>query len=245
MKNPIKKAFEKALEPLMLIVILAPLVWLKEQSSEASWQPLLEIAAILTAVVILYHVIDWWRGSKLQYIYPWLYTVDSSGPGKPLHDVERSAKPHSTIFLITPDLRNDARNQPTIDTVRTNLKKGICYVYVTRDNDESAQVNIDSVLQCFASYHAQIKIYATNEVFESLPTYNILIIDHDDMDRRRVFVELPVATENDAGSRCLWAEADELIACAWHRKLLAWIRSQEPVKNPYAPADKDAIANIA
>lgn len=234
MSSPIKEAFHKVHEAVWVIATVACLLLVKEWT-KATVLEIVAAAGILLILLVIYHVIDAWRGWKLQQVFPWLYSASQEGPGRRLYEVEVAVRPRSTVFLVSPDLDNDARNQTTIDAVETNLKRGVRYVYVTRDDDGRSAANIDAVMRNFAGFGSQVSLIVANDVFVALPTYNILILEHDAEDRRRVFIELPVYTpEAGRASRRLWAEADETLAETWHQKLLGWLKARDSISNPYA-----------
>jgi hypothetical protein len=117
-----------------------------------------------------------------------------------------------------------------------NLARGITYKYLTRGDNEMAQSNIDEVLHKFASHAELVHIFSINELFDMLPICSILVIEHDETDRLRVFVELPVLENN---MRLWWVEADHIVARQWHRKILQVLKNREPAENPYKKMPSD------
>lgn len=132
--------------------------------------------------------------------------------------------------MITPDLYNDARDATVQNIVESNLKRGVRYVYLTRDDNEEAEAHITEVMHKFRIYDSQLQIIPINDIFGSVPTYNILILEHDENGRLRVFVELPVHEGNE---RIWWVEADQTLALRWHRRVLELLRGREVLENPY------------
>ena len=233
MSNPIKEAFHKVHEAVWVIATVACLLLVKEWT-KATISEILSAAGLLLVLLIAYHIIDSWRGWKLQRTFPWLFTVSREGPIQQIHEIEHRVRSNSTVFLVTPDLQNDARNQPTIDTVEGNLKRGVRYIYVTRDDEAKSATNIDTLLRNFAQYGAQVSVVIANDVFAALPVYNILVLEHDENDKLRAFIELPVYTNEDGrNSRKLWAEADDRHSEMWHERLLAWLKTHPSKQNPY------------
>lgn len=164
---------------------------------------------------------------------PWLYNTETSDHAiPPLHAVESAARSDSVIYVVTPDLYNDARNPETIALVRANHLRGITYRFFTPDTPK-AHINIKLVMQNYAesAKHGSGRylsfIYLAPELFQT-PQCNVLVIDHDKEGRRRVFVELPV---DERAERRWWAETDPDTAEWWHTKVKE-LAKRKPLPNP-------------
>jgi hypothetical protein len=220
-----------AVESALLIALVVTAIIIKELAEIGIYYLIISVIVVVVAYAI-YVFIQYKTASTALRHFPWLYPLSAKGIHSRglLDHVERLARPYSTIYLVTPDLYNDARVSTTQDVVMHNLTRGITYKYLTRDDNETAQSNFDEVLHKFASHAELVHIFSINELFDLLPTCNILVIEHDETDRLRVFVELPVLENN---MRFWWVEADHIVARQWHRKVLQVLKNREPAENPY------------
>jgi hypothetical protein len=220
-----------AVESALLIALIVTAIIIKEVAEIGTYYLIISGIVVVVAYAI-YVFFQYKTASTALKHFPWLYPIQAKGHHSRglLNDVEQVARPYSTIYLVTPDLYNDARVSTTQAVVMHNLVRGITYKYLTRDDNETAQSNIDEVLHKFADRAEFIHIFSINELFDMLPICNILVIEHDETDRLRVFVELPVLENN---MRFWWVEADHIIARQWHRKVLQVLKNREPAHNPY------------
>ena len=74
---------------------------------------------------------------------PWLFKHTLTG----LYEVEGSAQAGSTIYLITPDMYNDARNADTQAIVGANHKRRIRYIYLTTNADRDSRLHSAEVME--------------------------------------------------------------------------------------------------
>jgi hypothetical protein len=173
--------------------------------------------------------------------FPWLYSLSEKGIGNSLGAVEFRAQAGSTVYLVSPDLHNDAWNTSTIKCVSKNLKRGVQYAYLTRDDDSTSRKNIDVIHQNFKEDSGNLSIFVANELFSSLPTYNILVIERDVTGQLRVFVELPVTESLKTESpRAFWVEAEPRFADRWHQRVLDSLKNRPAEHNPFSGASTQA-----
>ena len=164
-------------------------------------------------------------GAEQLLAEPWLYRNNPSG----LHRVEEMAEANSTIYLITPDLYNDAVDPATQRIVNANHKRGITYKYITRNNTDTSRAHIKAVMNAFRQHGTLSLIYVVNDLFDVLPTFNVLAIDRDNSGKPRVFVELPVL---EKGERMWWVETEFKTAEQWREKIAEILRDKNPLPNP-------------
>ena len=197
----------------------------------------LEVIVGITCIGVLYVIhliIDEFRGRMVAERLPWLYTTNPTGIGRQVHEVERNIEGESPVYLVTPDLYNDARNERTIRTVTSNLTRGVTYIYITQDHTQENKINIDIVQRRFPNFGKQVQIHIFNEVFGLIPTYNILVLERASDGLLRVFVQLPVRDPSESRDiRHLWAEADEKLGNQWHARILHMLKECVPLTNPY------------
>lgn len=241
MRHIVREVAEKAHEAVWFLALVAA-VWIAKIIVHAT---LFEIAlgfVLFLAVYVAYLFAGAFKNSRVRKVFPWLYSTSSTDFGRPLSEVESTIQNGSVVYVVTPDLHNDARENETINTIKKNLRRECSYIYVTKDNDARSKTNAAMVQKNLASYGNQVTIYITNEFFEHLPTYNILILERDQEGHLRVFVELPVAVhKNDQDVRVLWVEADSRLAERWHEKILRTLEDRKPIANPYL-SSADSLA---
>jgi hypothetical protein len=157
--------------------------------------------------------------------YPWLYDLDR------LDAVESKAQDGSTIYLITPDLYNDATKARTRNVVIANHKRNITYRYITRNDIPATRIYIQKAINVYREYAQLSYIYVANDLFK-IPFYNVLIIDSDEL---RVFIEIP---HGEGSERPWWSEADTVIAGLWFECAQGLLASSEEVHNPHRKSTK-------
>jgi hypothetical protein len=217
-----KRHFESA----FVIVIIVLAIVIKEAVSVETKYVVVSGAIVLGAY-FLHLVVQYWQRRALFRRLPWLFMLDIE-PG--INRIERYTKAESNVFIITPDLYNDARNSTTQSTVLSNLKRGVNYKYITRNDNDGARGHIIEVMYKFSSYSHLLEIYAINDLFGHVPACSILLIEHDETDKLRVFIELPVVEE---AKRIWWVEADISVALQWHRKILDLLKQRQPLQNTF------------
>jgi hypothetical protein len=231
-----------AFESVMVVAILVAAIVIKDAVQVETRYVVVGGVAVVLAYCLHMFVLST-KAMSAQKMFPWLYMLDSSQGDKTRNNVstvEEAASPNTNIYLVTPDLYNDARNTRTIEVVKGNLKRGITYHYITRNDTDETYGHIQDVLHNFCEYKERVHIFPMTELFKTIPTCNILVIDHDDSKMLRVFVELPVSLSGER--RKWWAEAEPSIAQHWHRKILEVLKGNTPLENPYGTLSK-ALAN--
>ena len=140
-------------EPLLIVALVVVSLVVKEVAQlEAKC---IVIGGVLVIVAYGVHfAISYLQGVAIKRTLPWLYTLSSHAPGstQTVSYAESRAEPNSIIYLISPDLHNDARNPETQKTVIGNLKRNIRYKYITRDDNDESSVNISAVMATFAAF---------------------------------------------------------------------------------------------
>lgn len=236
MAHILKEVASKAHEAIWFLVLVGS-VWLAKSAIHATPVEISLGVAVFLSAYVLYLFLDAYRNVRTSKIFPWLYSTSGSRVGKSLPQIEGAVQEKSTIFVVTPDLHNDAWEKQAIDSVESNLRKGCRYIYVTKDSDSRSRSNAEMIQRNFQNYYTQIDMYAINDLFDHLPTYNILILERDKYGVLRVFVELPVTERvGEKVLRSLWAEADANLATRWHEKILDTIKGRVPIPNGFARA---------
>jgi len=233
MKQGLAEISNKAGSALLVLGLCAS-VFLAQTLLKASGIEIAIGSAIACLVSLAFLVADYLLNNRVAKRFPWLFSVSDNGAGNSLASVESGAQPGSTVYLVTPDMHNDAWNNSTIQCVTYNLDRGVNYAYLTRDSDPTSKKNVDIVHQTFKKRAQALSVYVANEMFSSLPTYNILVIERDALGQLRVFVELPVTESLNTGCpRAYWVEAEPRFADRWHEKILAVLKTRGPEDNPY------------
>jgi hypothetical protein len=230
------------LEPFLVIAMLAISFVLRE-TVELDAKYIVVGASLLALGYTGHLIVQYFQGAAVKRQFPWLYSY-TSGSKQALSQIERCAARDTTVYLISPDLHNDARDAHTQSIVASNLSKNVRYKYISRDDNDESSLNIAKVMEDFSSFSDLISVYAINEVFSLMPIANVLLLSHENTGRR-VFIELPVF-EPGSKTRRRWVETDPLIALQWERRILQMLEGKQPLKNPYkAPQTKSALSQNA
>lgn len=243
MFSNLKEISDKAGSALLVLALMTAILIIQTFLSY-SWQLMLVSSAFVWLLYVLWAVTSSAMEKRIAKMFPWLFTVSGARGTNSIHDIERNAHEGSTIYLITPDMHNDARNPETKLTVEKNLERHVYYVFLTVDNNPTAEHNMREVQRNFAKYDHLIDIYVANEFFSLLPTYNMLIVDNDFRGQRRVFVELPVSDDQGTASpRAFWVEADARFSDKLHEKVVAALIGLKPQVNRFV--GQESISNEA
>jgi hypothetical protein len=219
----------RLLEPALSIAVVI-LAIVAQQSTHLDIRYIVTAGIIVFVVYVLHQIIQHKRGSMIDFRFPWLLKVGTRSTRHTMVYIEGRAAKGTNIYLITPDMYNDARKPEVQALVERNLTKGIVYHYINKDDTEPSETHILEVMHRFAAYDKQLKIYEANDLFLLFPIYNVLVIEQDEYGKLRVFIELPVLTN---GERVWWVEADPILSRQWHRKILGLLRGKPCLVNEF------------
>ena len=233
MKIDLSDVSEKAGNAFWVLAILIAILFF-QQFLDPSPPAMIISGLFVLAIWVIWLLGDAHLDWRFKKNYPWLFTVSGTKGSQSLSEIEKTALEGSTVYLITPDMHNDAHNIETQKCVISNLERNVSYVFITLNNTPEAESNIMEVQRYFAVHKDVLQIYIANELFNSLPTYNMLIIEKDSKRQKRVFVELPVLENMGTSSkRAYWAEAESDFAIKLHAKVLHTLKGMVPIENEY------------
>lgn len=226
-------------ESLLVIVLVAAGLILQETMHVSALATVLALLGVVAAIAT-YVACDYAFGRRFARRFPWLFHIESADGLSTMSDAEKAVPPGTFVYLITPDLYNDALNPFTISVVTENLKRGVQYRYVT-PKTEAADINISLTKRNFAAFASQIRFYEIDDLFSKLPlSSNILILENPHGDGvPEAYLELPFEQKR---RRLFWCKTDDLTARRWHSMLVRLIEQHEPVKFP-SELNKGTVAN--
>lgn len=218
----------------IIVLLLCAAVFIAQSLLKATIIEIFVGGVVAILIYMIWFTSDLLLNKRATRCFPWLYGVSESKVLKSLSKIESKALKNSTIYLISPDMQNDARNPATIKCVSENLSRGINYIFLTRNDGPSSKRNVEMVQQRYAHWEKGVSIVIANDLFDALPTYNILIIENDFNGELRVFVELPIFDFSiEKSKRCFWVETDTQFANRWHEKVLSILKKRTPEVNPF------------
>jgi len=212
-------------DTLILIVIVAASLILQELV-QIKWVYVLISSLGVVAIIALWTTFDFLIGRRFARRFPWLYHLKGEKGLRNILDVEKNALASTYIYVVTPDLYNDANVEATINLVTNNLKRGVKYCFVTRASAES-ETNSRIILRNFRKFSDQVKIYFVEDMFAKVPLLsNILIVERSgNTNSPQAFLELPF--EQD-GHRMFWVKTDHITAKSWFELLLKLLQENKP-----------------
>jgi hypothetical protein len=187
------------------------------------------------AAILIFALFDYLAGRRFLRRFPWLYHLlnEEGLPG--IHKSEGRVLPGSHVYLVTPDLYNDANNRSTIDLVLSNLRRGVKYYYII-SNEKEAIINARITRRNFDSFSHLVNIYVVPDLFSKAPLLsNVLILQSPDVTGQpAAFLELPFV-ENER--RLYWVKTDEVTAKGWFELIVKLIEDAPMFQHFPATAD--------
>ena len=219
-----------------LLIVLVALAFIIQSAAQLQWIYIVAASLLLLVATLFFASFDYFIGRRFSARFPWLHHLlgEEGLPG--IHKSEGLVFPGSHVYLVSPDLYNDANNRGTINLVLSNLKRGVKYYYIIPD-DKEAILNARIARRNFDNFSHLVNIYVIPDLFSKAPLLsNVLLLQSPDLSGQPdAFLELPFV-QNER--RLYWVKTDKATAKRWFELIVKLIEDAPTFQ--YFPAIADA-----